>query len=141
MPTQREWRERDAARADQQLFDRAADWLREDPKRRRVAGLWADRVGHALADLLDALGDDVANLDEEVRWQTPRVVPGVARRADGVVDDTADPEAVTLLPSGGWGARTCGTPQPDNAGPQDPPNPRLANARRRRRPGGMCRSE
>jgi hypothetical protein len=70
MPSQREWRERDAARADQQLFDRAADWLRDDPKRRRVAGPWADRVGHALADLVDALGDDVAGLDEAVGWQT-----------------------------------------------------------------------
>jgi hypothetical protein len=34
MPTQREWPERDAARADQQLLDRAAAWLRDDPKRR-----------------------------------------------------------------------------------------------------------
>jgi hypothetical protein len=68
-PTQREWRERDAARVDQQLFDRAADWLRDDPKRRRVAGLCADRVGHAPLDLLDALGDDAAGLDEAVRWQ------------------------------------------------------------------------
>jgi hypothetical protein len=68
MPSQREWRERDAARADQQLFDRAAAWLR-DPKRRRVAGLWADRVGHAIADLLDALGDGAAGLDAAVRWQ------------------------------------------------------------------------
>ena len=69
MPSQREWRERDAARADQQMFDRAADWLRDDPKRRQVAPLWADRVGHALADLLDALGDDPAGLDAAVRWQ------------------------------------------------------------------------
>jgi hypothetical protein len=69
MPSEREWRERDAARADRQLFDRAVAWLRDDPKRRRVAGLWADRVGHALADLLDALGDDVAELDSAVRWQ------------------------------------------------------------------------
>jgi hypothetical protein len=29
----------------------------------------SDWVGHALADLLDALGDDVAGLDEAVRWQ------------------------------------------------------------------------
>jgi hypothetical protein len=27
------------------------------------------RVGYALADLLDALGDDVGGLDEGVRWQ------------------------------------------------------------------------
>jgi hypothetical protein len=69
MPTQREWRERDAARADQELYDRAAAWLRDDPKRRQVAGLWADRVGHALAELLDALGDEVAGLNSAVRWQ------------------------------------------------------------------------
>jgi hypothetical protein len=69
MPSQREWRERDAAKADQELLDRAAAWLRDDSKRRRVAGLWADRVGHALADLLDALGDEVAALDAAVRWQ------------------------------------------------------------------------
>jgi hypothetical protein len=69
MPTQREWRERDAARADQELLDRGAAWLRDDPKRRPVAELWADRVGHALADLLDALGDDAASLNSAVRWQ------------------------------------------------------------------------
>ena len=56
------------------LLDRAADWLRDDPKRRRVAGLWADRVGHALADLLDALAD-VAGLDTAVLWQA-RVLLG-----------------------------------------------------------------
>ena len=31
MPSQRKWRDRDAARADQQLLDRAAAWLRHDP--------------------------------------------------------------------------------------------------------------
>jgi hypothetical protein len=85
MPSQREWRERDAARADQKLFDRAAAWLRDDPKRRRVAGLWADRVGHALADLLDALGDDPAGLDAAVRWQARescRPGNGVSARPD-----------------------------------------------------------
>jgi hypothetical protein len=69
IPSQREWREPDAAKVDQQLLDRAADWLRDDPKRRRIAGLQWDRVGHALADLLDALGDDPAGLGDAVRWQ------------------------------------------------------------------------
>lgn len=70
MPTQREWRERDAAQADRELIEQAAALLRDDPVRRRIAGLWPDRVGHALAELLDALADDVAGLDEGVRWQT-----------------------------------------------------------------------
>jgi hypothetical protein len=62
MSTDREWQERDVARADQELLGRAAGWLRDDPKRRRIAGLQWDRVGHALVDLLDALGDDQAGL-------------------------------------------------------------------------------
>jgi hypothetical protein len=70
MPTAREWRERDVATADRELYARAAAWLRDDPVRRRTAGLWSDRVGHALADLLDALSENVAGLDPGVRHQT-----------------------------------------------------------------------
>ena len=55
---------------------RAAAWLRDDPARRQMAGLWQDRVGHALADLLDALGEDVAGLDEGLRRQGCRVLLG-----------------------------------------------------------------
>jgi hypothetical protein len=123
MPTQREWRERDAARADQRLFGQAADWLRDDPKRRRVAGLWADRVGHALADLLDALGDDVAGLDTAVRWRA-RDLPGATRGADGVGDDKADPAAVVNRPITGRrsGPTTSG---PAGRGDDAPSPPRL----------------
>jgi len=87
VPTQREWRELDAARADAQLMEQAAARLRDDPKRRRVAGLWADRVGHALADLLDALADEVAVLDGAVRWQARescRVVLGQSMARPGI---------------------------------------------------------
>jgi hypothetical protein len=70
MPTQREWRERDAARADQQLLDRAVTFLREDPARRQWAALSHNHVAEALADLLlEALGDGMAGLDSGVRWQ------------------------------------------------------------------------
>jgi hypothetical protein len=34
-----------------------------------LLGCGADRVGHALAELLDALGDDPAGLNAAVRWQ------------------------------------------------------------------------
>ena len=86
MPSQRERRERDAAQADQQLYERAAAWLRDDIGRRRTAGLWQDRMGHALADLLAALGEDPAKLDEAVRWQARescRVLLGEAMHSPG----------------------------------------------------------
>jgi hypothetical protein len=78
MPTQREWRERDAAAVDADLIGRAATWLRT-AEHRVVAGLTDDRVAGALAELLDALGDGVAGLHAGVRWQAVqscRVVVG-----------------------------------------------------------------
>ena len=46
VPSGREWKRIRAAKGDQQLFDCAAAWRRDDLKRRRVAGLQWDRVGH-----------------------------------------------------------------------------------------------
>lgn len=79
MPSEREWRRIDAARASAELAHRAASWLRDDPRRPATAGLQHDHVAHALADLVDALADVVAGLDSAVRWQleqSARVVLG-----------------------------------------------------------------
>jgi hypothetical protein len=70
MPTQRRWRRRHPARADQELSEQPAARPRDDPKRRRVAGPWQDRVGRILTELLAALGDDLAGLDQGVRRHT-----------------------------------------------------------------------
>jgi hypothetical protein len=38
------------------------------PKASAGRRLWADQVGHVLADLLDVLGDNPAGLGETVKW-------------------------------------------------------------------------
>lgn len=79
MPTAREWRRIDADRADAQLAQRAAAWLRDDPARRQTAGLTDDARAAALADLVDALAAGLPDLGAGVRRQllaSARVVLG-----------------------------------------------------------------
>jgi hypothetical protein len=79
VPTDREWRRHDRDRADQQVVDRAADWLWDGHDRRKTAGLQWDRVGYALSNLLDCLSEHLPDLEPGLRWQvldSCRVVVG-----------------------------------------------------------------
>ena len=58
-----------ALRADRDLFERAARWLRDDAIRSGYAGLSHQHVTFALALILDELARHLPDLDEGVRWQ------------------------------------------------------------------------
>jgi hypothetical protein len=58
-----------AQRADRELLERAARWLRDDAIRSGYAGLSHQHVTFALALILDELARHVPDLDEAVRWQ------------------------------------------------------------------------
>ena len=89
MPTSREWRPIDSARADADLLHDAATRLRDEDWRKPLAGLSDHETGEALAELLDVLADHVIALDAAVRWQAgegaklimgrPMVAPSVRR--------------------------------------------------------------
>ena len=64
-----EWRQYDRDRADAEVLERAAAWLRERPERTGYAGLSHDHVAEAVAALLDLLAVTVGGLDPGVRRQ------------------------------------------------------------------------
>jgi hypothetical protein len=69
VPTNRQWRRIDTARAEADLLHQAAARLRDDDWREPLAGLSDHETGEALAELLDVLADHVIDLDAAVRWQ------------------------------------------------------------------------
>ena len=86
MPSPRE-RQQATDRADRELVARAARWLRDDPARREHAGLQHDLRAHGLVDLLEVLGEHVAQLDRAVRWQAVqscRVLLGESMEAPAI---------------------------------------------------------
>ena len=62
-------RRRVALRADRELLERAASWLRSEAIRSGYAGLSHQHVTFALALILDELARHLPGLDEGVRWQ------------------------------------------------------------------------
>ena len=58
-----------ALRADRDLLERAATWLRTEAVRSGYAGLSHQHVTFALALILDELARHLPDLDEGVRWQ------------------------------------------------------------------------
>jgi hypothetical protein len=58
-----------ALRADRDLLERAATWLRTEAIRSGYAGLSRQHVTFALALILDELARHLPDLDEGVRWQ------------------------------------------------------------------------
>ena len=62
-------RRRATLRADRDLLERAARWLRDDAIRSGYAGLSHQHVTFALALILDELGRHLHDLDAGVRWQ------------------------------------------------------------------------
>ena len=58
-----------ALRADRDLLERAARWLRDDAIRSGYAGLSHQHVTFALALILDELALHLADLEAGVRWQ------------------------------------------------------------------------
>jgi len=58
-----------ALRADRDLLERAARWLRDDAVRSGYAGLSHQHVAFALALILDELARHLPDLDQGVRWQ------------------------------------------------------------------------
>ena len=58
-----------ALRADRDVLERAARWLRDEAIRSGYAGLTHQHVSFALALILDELARHVADLDAGVRWQ------------------------------------------------------------------------
>jgi hypothetical protein len=58
-----------ALRADRDLLERAATWLRTEAIRAGYAGLSHQHVTFALALILDELARHLPDLDEGVRWQ------------------------------------------------------------------------
>ena len=58
-----------AQRADRELLERAARWLRDEAVRSGYAGLSHQHVAFALALILDELARHLPDLDEAVRWQ------------------------------------------------------------------------
>jgi hypothetical protein len=69
VPTNRQWRRLDAARAEADLLHEAAARLRDDDWRESLAGLSDLQTGAALAELLDLLANHIDTLDAAVRWQ------------------------------------------------------------------------
>jgi len=62
-------RRRAALRAERELLERAASWLRSEAIRSGYAGLTHQHVSFALALILDELARHLSDLDEGVRWQ------------------------------------------------------------------------
>ena len=62
-------RRRAALRADREVLERAARWLRADAIRAGYAGLSHQHVAFALALILDELGRHLPDLDDGVRRQ------------------------------------------------------------------------
>ena len=62
-------RRRAALRADRELLERAAAWLRDEAIRSGYAGLSHQHVTFAVALILDELARHLPGLDEGVRWQ------------------------------------------------------------------------
>ena len=58
-----------ALRADRDLLERAATWLRTEAIHSGYAGLSHQHVTFALALILDELARHLPDLDEGVRWQ------------------------------------------------------------------------
>jgi hypothetical protein len=82
-----EWREFDRAGDDPDRLRRTAAWLRNDPARAEHAGMADDVTAAALADLLDVLPDNVADLVPGIGWQAgagSRIVLGQTMAAPTV---------------------------------------------------------
>lgn len=62
-------RHRAALRAERELLERAASWLRTEAIRSGYAGLSHQHVTFALALILDELARHLPEIDEGVRWQ------------------------------------------------------------------------
>jgi hypothetical protein len=93
---------RDAARADAELIDRAAAWLRDDIRRDPAGSPGSGRTGSGTPwpTCFDALADDVADLDEAVRWQARESCRVLLGGPMASPDDPADAAAVSAAPRG-----------------------------------------
>jgi hypothetical protein len=93
---------RDAARADAELIDRAAAWLRDDIRRDPAGSPGSGRTGSGTPwpTCFDALADDVADLDEAVRWQARKSCRVLLGGPMASPDVPADAAAVSAAPRG-----------------------------------------